>query len=61
MFLWQLSQERAVMKWPEGLADALIPLWQTWQVLGVTPLWLKCAGVQVVVRWQVSQDALTIR
>ena len=25
---------------------------------GATPLWLKVAGVQAVVRWQVSHDAV---
>ena len=61
MFWWQLSHEREVMKWPEGLADAPKPLWQARQVLGVMPLWLNCAGNQVVGRWQMSQEVVTIR
>jgi hypothetical protein len=38
-----------------------MPLWHAKQVLGVVPLWLNCAGVQDVVRWQVSHDAITIK
>ncbi len=38
------------------LADE--PLWQVAQVPAATPVWLKVAGVQAVVRWQVSQDAV---
>jgi hypothetical protein len=49
------------MKWPDGLADAPMPLWQTRQVLGEMPEWLNCAGIQVVLRWQVSQELATIR
>ena len=30
-------------------------MWQVAQVPGATPLWLKVAGVQPVVRWQLSQ------
>ena len=59
--MWQLSQERVVRKWPAGLADALKPLWQSRQVLGVMPVWLNWAGNQAVVRWQLSQELLTIR
>ena len=38
-----------------GLPVAVVPLWQVEQVPGATPVWLKVAGVQPVVRWQVSQ------
>ncbi|HSC94248.1 MAG TPA: hypothetical protein VLC73_04725 [Burkholderiales bacterium] len=37
---------------------ALVPLWQVAQVPGATPVWLKVAGSQAVVRWQVSQEAV---
>ena len=40
------------------LPRAVVPLWQVAQVPGVTPVWLKVAGVQAVVRWQVSHDAV---
>ena len=33
----------------------MVPLWQLAQVPGVTPVWLNVAGVQPVVRWQLSQ------
>jgi hypothetical protein len=32
-------------------------LWQVAQVPGATPVWLKVAGVQAVVVWQLSQEA----
>jgi hypothetical protein len=32
------------------------PLWQVEQVPGATPVWLKVAGVQALVLWQLSQD-----
>ena len=38
LVLWQLSQDRAVMKWPDGRADAPMPLWHAMQVLGEIPL-----------------------
>jgi len=37
---------------------AVDPLWQVEQVPGATPLWLKVAGVQAVVLWQVSHEAV---
>jgi len=40
------------------LPRALEPLWQLAQVPGATLVWLKVAGSQAVVRWQVSQDAV---
>jgi hypothetical protein len=41
-----------------GLPVADVPLWQVAQVPGATPVWLKVAGVQAVVLWQVSQAAV---
>ncbi|MBK6804319.1 MAG: hypothetical protein IPG84_05370 [Betaproteobacteria bacterium] len=38
-----------------GLPFAVVPLWQVAQVPAATPVWLNVAGVQAVVRWQVSQ------
>ena len=46
-----------VTKWLVGLPLALVPLWQEAQVPATTPVWLKVAGSQAVVRWQVSQEA----
>ena len=40
-----------------GLPLAIVPLWQLAQPPGVTPEWLKVAGVHAVVRWQASQDS----
>lgn len=37
------------------LPVAAEPLWQVAQAPGATPLWLKVAGFQPVVRWQESQ------
>ena len=37
---------------------AVVPLWQVEQVPGATPVWLKVAGVQALVLWQVSHDAV---
>jgi len=37
---------------------AVLPLWQVEQVPGATPVWLKVAGVQALVLWQVSQEAV---
>jgi hypothetical protein len=33
-------------------------LWQVAQVPGTTPAWEKVAGIQAVLRWQVSQEAV---
>ena len=41
-----------------GLPVAVVPLWQVEQVPGATPVWLKVAGVQALVLWQVSHDAV---
>ncbi|MFH1819751.1 MAG: hypothetical protein ABIK08_08865 [Pseudomonadota bacterium] len=41
-----------------GLPVAVVPLWQVEQVPGATPVWLNIAGVQVLVLWQVSHDAV---
>ena len=40
------------------LPVAVVPLWHVAQVPGATPVWLKVAGVQPLVRWQVSHDAV---
>ncbi|MDP1924202.1 MAG: hypothetical protein Q8K57_05395 [Thiobacillus sp.] len=40
---------------------AVVPLWQVAQVPGATPLWLKVAGVQALVRWQLSHAAVVGR
>lgn len=42
----------------DGLPLALVPLWQVEQVPGDTPPWLNMAGVQAVVLWHESQDAV---
>jgi hypothetical protein len=41
-----------------GLPVAVAPLWQVEHVPGATPAWLKVAGVQALVLWQVSQAAV---
>jgi hypothetical protein len=43
------------------LPVAVVPLWQVAQVPGATPVWLKVAGVQALVRWQLSQAAVVGR
>jgi hypothetical protein len=53
-----VSQEAVVATWFAVLPFALVPLWQLAQVPGATPVWLKVAGSQPVVRWQVSQEAV---
>ena len=53
-----MSQDAVVGKWLAGLPRALEPLWQVMQVPGATPVWLNVAGIQPVVRWHVSQDAV---
>jgi hypothetical protein len=40
------------------LPFAVVPLWQVAQVPGATPVWLNVAGIQAVVRWQTSHDAV---
>ena len=42
------------------LPVAVLPLWQVAQEPGVTVAWLKVAGIQAVVRWQVSQEAMVM-
>ncbi len=54
----QASQDCVVTKWPADLPVAVVPLWQVAQVPGATPVWLKVAGIQAVVRWHVSQAAV---
>ncbi|MFH1819752.1 MAG: hypothetical protein ABIK08_08870 [Pseudomonadota bacterium] len=44
--------------WVVGLPVAVVPLWQVEQVPGAMPVWLKVAGVQALVLWQVSHDAV---
>jgi hypothetical protein len=41
-----------------GLPVAVLPLWQVAHAPGVTPEWLKVAGSQAVLLWQVSQEAV---
>jgi hypothetical protein len=43
--------------WLVGLPLAVVPLWQLEQVPRATRLWLKMAGVQALVLWQVSHAA----
>ncbi len=50
-----------VTKWFAGLPVALDPLWQLEQLPGATPVWLKVAGIQAVVRWHWSQLAVVGR
>ncbi|MFO0733276.1 MAG: hypothetical protein U0231_04480 [Nitrospiraceae bacterium] len=38
-----------------GLACAVLPLWQRAQLPGATPAWVKKAGFQAVVLWQLLQ------
>ena len=40
---------------------AVVPLWQVMQVPGATPACEKVAGIQAVVRWQVSHDAVVTK
>jgi hypothetical protein len=43
---------------PLGFFVAIVPLWQDMQLPGATPAWLYEAGVQPVVRWQLSHGAV---
>jgi hypothetical protein len=47
--LWQESHAAVVGICVEGFPAAFDPLWQVEQVPGVTPVWLKFAGVQAEV------------
>jgi hypothetical protein len=58
LVLWQVSHEAVVATWFADLPVALEPLWQVAQLPGVTVVWLKFAGRQTLVLWQVSQDAV---
>jgi len=53
-----VSQDAVVGIWDAGLPVAVEPLWQVVQLPGVTPAWLKVAGFQAVVRWQLSHEAV---
>jgi len=53
---WQVSQLCVVLMWLLGLPCAAEPLWQVEQLPGLMPVWLIVAGVQALVRWQVSHD-----
>jgi len=44
--------------WVAGLPVALLPLWHVAQLPAATPAWLKLAGVQALVLWQVSHAAV---
>ena len=46
MVRWQASQDWVVGMWLPGFPVAVLPLWQLAQAPGLTPLWLKLAGVQ---------------
>ena len=56
-----MSQDCVVGMCVVGLPVAVVPLWQVEQVPGATPVWLKVAGVQPDVRWQLSQAAVVGR
>jgi len=47
---WQVSQDAVVEMWLEFLPFAMVPLWQVAHAPGATPLWLKVAGIQPLVR-----------
>ncbi|MFA5082758.1 MAG: hypothetical protein WC474_09455 [Hydrogenophilaceae bacterium] len=51
-----MSQLCVVLMWLLGLPCAAEPLWQVEQLPGLMPVWLIVAGVQALVRWQVSHD-----
>ena len=44
--------------WVLGFPVAVEPLWQVEQVPGATPVWLKVAGSQAEVLWQLSHAAV---
>ena len=46
------------MKCVPGLPVAVLPLWQVAHEPGATLAWLNVAGIQAVVRWQVSHEAV---
>jgi hypothetical protein len=47
--------------WVVGLPMAVVPLWQVEHVPGAMPVWLKVAGVQADVLWQLSHEAVVGR
>ncbi|MFO1196967.1 MAG: hypothetical protein U1E86_08335 [Burkholderiaceae bacterium] len=49
-----------MITWLEGLPLAVVPLWHVAHVPGATPVWFMVAGVQAVVRWHVSHEAVVI-
>jgi len=53
---WQESQVFVVTKWFAGLPLAPEPVWHVAHALGAIPVWVKFAGIHVVVRWHASQD-----
>ena len=53
-----MSHEAVVGMCVAGLPVAVVPLWQVAQVPAAMPVWLKVAGVQAVVVWQVSHEAV---
>jgi len=57
--VWHESHEAVVGMWFDGLPVAETP-WQVAQVPGATPIWLKPALIQVVVRWHESQEAVVM-
>jgi len=54
---WQASQDMVAGMWAAGLPVALTP-WQLRQVPGVTPVWLKEAGIQLFMLWQTSHGCV---
>jgi hypothetical protein len=47
---WQVSQAAVVETWFKDFPVAVEPLWQVAHEPGATPVWLKVAGFQPVVR-----------
>ena len=55
---WHESQDAVVGRCVADLPLADVPLWQLAQVPAAPLLWLKVAGTQPEMRWQVSHDAV---
>ncbi|MEQ1494818.1 MAG: hypothetical protein ABL912_03540, partial [Novosphingobium sp.] len=56
---WQDSHTFVVCPCPGFLPIAVVPLWQDEQLV-VMPVWLKLAGVQALVVWQVLHCAVVL-
>jgi hypothetical protein len=58
VLVWQVSHCLLSGMWPAPLPTAVVPLWQEEQRPAVVASWMKLAGFQETVPWQLSQEAV---